>query len=820
MNGDAALQAWEERYRVAMQAARDGVWDWDIRTGRVDVNPRYLTMLGYLPEPSWLTFDQWHSMVHPEDVERITAAAEHTRLSGEPFEDEYRLREASGGYHWLIGRGRVVECDAAGVALRMAGIHIDIHARKCAEQDAHQAREWLEAALSGGDMAVYEVNLVTGIAQVDDRYLGLLGYQPGEFTMDMETWLALMHPDDQARIQAVIEEIVSGQTDGNSEVEYRMRHKSGEWRWTLDRFRVYTRDARGQALTAGGVHLDITKRKEMEERLRFSAQVFEHTSEGILITDQHGCIQDVNRAFTTITGYTAEEALGRNPSLLRSDRHDQEFYAELWRSLIEQGLWRGEIWNRRKNGEVYPEWLTISAVVDQQGKTTNYISVFSDISPLRQSQDRLDYLAHHDPLTGLPNRLLLTDRLELALVRAQREQRQMALLFIDLDGFKRVNDTLGHAVGDQLLVVVSGRLRERLRRGDTLGRLGGDEFLLLLEQGIEEGVAERVARMVLELLAEPIQIDGHDIIVSASIGISLFPNDGCTGDELLAHADLAMYQTKAAGRAGFTFYHPRMSQSMEAQFNIERSLHGALRRGELQLLYQPQLDLANRRLVGIEALLRWRHPDMGLLEPERFLPVAERLGLMDAIGAWVVGHALEQLVHWRAAGLSIPRLSLHCSPTELRRVELLPLFDAVLERTGVRAEDVELQLQCATLLDENARVCKNLTALRQRGLRLSIGHFGTGGADLGELARLEVDRLKIDHVLVAQIEHDDRILAVCRAIRRLGDDLGLEVVAAGIESSAQLDALRDCGYRYGQGWLLSEPLDASGLMDRLHASAV
>jgi diguanylate cyclase (GGDEF)-like protein/PAS domain S-box-containing protein len=805
-----ALRAGEERYRIAIQASRDGIWDWDIRSGRVDVNSRYLTMLGYLPEPASLSFTRWRGLVHPDDMDRMMAVVERGMSSESGFEAEYRLQHQSGHWHWVFARGRVIERDAAGAARRMAGIHIDIDARKQAELAASEARQWLEVALAGGEMGLYEVDLVKGSGRVDAHYLAMLGYAPDEIVMDVSTWQAMMHPDDRAHMDAKVAEMIDGQLD-QAESEYRMRHRSGDWRWILDRARVYSRDEQGRAVRSGGIHLDITARKAAEERLRLAARVFESTSEGIVITDLDGRIQDVNQAFVNITGYRLAEVKGQTPALLRSGRHDDAFYAELWRDLDQKRFWQGEIWNRRKDGEVYPEWLTISAVVDDEGHATHYVGVFTDITSLRQSQDRLDFLAHHDPLTTLPNRTLLLDRLELAVARARRENRAMAVLFIDLDGFKRVNDNLGHATGDLLLTQAAERMRARLRRGDTLGRLGGDEFLMLLEKDVEDGAAVTVADLLLKLLAEPITIAGHEIFISASIGISLFPQDGEDAQTLLAHADLAMYQAKALGRGRQAFYAPELSQKAELQFGIERALRGALVRGEFFLLYQPQVRLADGRLLGVEALLRWRHPELGVMEPAQFLPAAERFGLMAEIGRWVLREAAGQLGQWRAAGVRIPKLAINGCLSELSHGDFIPMLREVLDAAKLTPGDVEIELLGRVFLDAGDQVRANLAALREMGVRLAMDNFGVDGGNLADLARWQVDCLKLDRSLIAAAAEEASVAAVCRAIFQLGRALGFDVIAEGVENQAQARLLQRQGCKLAQGWLFTQPMLAADL---------
>ena len=575
------------------------------------------------------------------------------------------------------------------------------------------------------------------------------------------------------------------------------------------------RDPEGRPAALSGTLQDVTERRRSEERLRQAARVFESTSEGIVITDARGVIQAVNPAFSRITGYDEAEVLGQTPRILKSGRHDPVFYERMWTQLRESGEWRGEIWNRRKNAETYPEWLTISAVTDPEGQTCNYVAVFSDISQLKQSEERLDFLAHHDTLTGLPNRVLLQDRLEHAIRRVQRSGQRLALLFVDLDGFKAVNDTLGHAVGDQVLVVAARRLGERLRAADTLARHGGDEFLILLDDGTEAAGAAAAAAGCLSVLSEPIAIDGHVIHISASIGIALYPSDGSDAATLLQSADLAMYRAKEQGSGRYQFHIPEMTAAIQEQHALEGALRGALERGEISVAYQPQLQLRDGHLCGIEALARWAHPELGVIPPARFIPIAERIGLIGSLGDWMLAQACRQLAAWRAAGLRIPGIAVNVSSQQLERGTLLPTLHRVLAETGISAADLSLEVTESVIMGENPRVITALSDLRALGVRLVVDDFGTGSSALGRLNRLPIDRLKVHGSFIRNIGRGPGEEAIIRAIIGLGRDLGLEVMALGIEREAQSRVLQVAGCRFAQGYLFGPPMDAAALTEQL-----
>jgi diguanylate cyclase (GGDEF)-like protein/PAS domain S-box-containing protein len=548
-----------------------------------------------------------------------------------------------------------------------------------------------------------------------------------------------------------------------------------------------------------------------QQALRQHARVFESTSEGVVITDAQGRILAVNRSFISITGYSESEVLGQNPRMFSSGRHDREFYRQMWDALAASGQWRGEIWNRRKNGEVYPEWLTISAVIEPDGQTSHYVAVFSDISQIKRTQERLDFLAHHDALTGLPNRLLCQDRLDRAVRSARREGKQVALLFLDLDGFKDVNDTLGHAAGDRLLQVVSDRLVKRLRDSDTLARLGGDEFLIVLQGDTGAADAAAAADACLHLLAQPVRIRGHEIYLSGSIGISLFPGDGEDPETLLASADLAMYRAKSEGRNTYQFYVPEMTARAVERQQMENALRGALKRGELEVHYQAQVELAEGRLCGVEALARWVHPSLGTIQPGRFVSIAEGIGVVAEIDEWVLAEACRQLADWRASGFGVARVAVNCSRQSLERGTLVPAVRRVLEGSSLPPGDLELEITESAIMQNRPRVLAALGDLHALGVRLAVDDFGTGHSALGRLNRIPIDRIKIDASFIRDIGRDAKAEAVARALAGLGQDLGLEVLAEGVERVDQVQLLLSEGCRYAQGYLFGPPMDPAAL---------
>lgn len=563
-------------------------------------------------------------------------------------------------------------------------------------------------------------------------------------------------------------------------------------------------------LSASNAYLqkEISDRKRTEEALRLAAAVFENTTEGAMVTDSKGRIIAINRAFTEITGYAQNDVIGKTPSVLDSDRHDQAFYKTLLDSIIHTGRWKGEIWKRRKNGETFPLWLTTSTVRDDSGYVTHYVTLFSDITSLKAYQTQLEQLAHHDPLTGLPNRLLFHARLKHALEHARREGGRVAVLFFDLDHFKNINDSLGHPAGDRLLQAVTERLRHLVREEDTVARLGGDEFTLLLERVQEPKDAGVVAEKVLQVFTHPFDLDGHETYITGSVGISLFPDDGQDVTTLLKNADSALYQAKAQGRNMYHFYTQALTAAAYKRLALESSLRHAVTRGEFILHYQPQVDLSDGQVVGAEALVRWRHPERGLMLPMEFIPLCESTGLIVVLGEWVLRSACDQAKRWQNEGLPPLRIAVNVSSIQLARSQIADTVERVLKDTGLEPGYVELEITESLLMQQTKQTLASLDALKAMGVMLAIDDFGTGYSSLSYLKRLPLHRLKIDKSFVRDIPEDADDKAITRAVIALGDHLQLAVVAEGVETQAQMEFLRTNGCDEAQGYLYGKPLPA------------
>ena len=570
----------------------------------------------------------------------------------------------------------------------------------------------------------------------------------------------------------------------------------------------------GSVIGVLGIAHDITDQKRVEDELRLAAITFE-SQEGIFITDANQIILRVNQAFTDLTGYAAAEVIGRTSKILQSGRHDERFYAEMEKSLSEADAWRGEVWNQRKNGDVYPEWLTITAVRNADGVLTHYVANMIDISERKAANDRITYLSLYDSLTQLPNRKLLFERLGQAVRKSHQHSTQGALLLIDLDNFKALNDTEGHAVGDQLLAEVASRLMEFVRQNESAARIGGDEFALVLEDLDADGAGavqvEMRAREILELIGKPYRLrlaSGEQQLYqcSLSVGIALFGSDTKSAEELFKHADTALHRAKAQGLNSLCFFDPEMQAAVLAHAALEADLRRAITEEQLLLHYQPQVD-ASGRVIGAEALLRWQHPARGMVSPGTFIPLAEETGLILPIGQWVLKCACAQLARWaKDPALAHLTLAVNVSARQFAQSDFVETTKSIIERSAAPAEKLKLELTESLLAQNTEEVIGKMHALKAKGVRFSLDDFGTGYSSLSYLKRLPLQQLKIDQSFVRDVVTDTNDAAIAKTIIALGQTLGLNVIAEGVETDAQKQFLLESGCRLFQGYLFSRPL--------------
>jgi len=664
----------------------------------------------------------------------------------------------------------------------------------------HVALRLRDAALGAISQGVVIIDAQRRTIYVNAAFEAMTGYTAAE--MSGRPYSILQGVDSDVNAIQRLKQALDNQTP--FEVELLNYRKDGTPFWSeLSITPMF--DTQGALCQFVAVQRDVTALVQGKAQLLLAAEVFEQSGEGIIITDAARNIVRVNRAFTDITGYSESEVLGRNPRMLSSGRHDGAYYHAMHDALDRFGSWQGEIWNRRKDGSFYPEWLSLSRVVDDQGQITNYVACFADITLRKAAEQRIDLLAHYDPLTGLPNRILLYDRVHQALAAARRDNTPVTLMFIDLDHFKLVNDSLGHRVGDCLLKAVAARLTASLREQDTVSRVGGDEFLVLLP-GTGVDSAAHVADKLLQAARRSFQIDDHELNITPSIGIATYPVDGQDCDALARCADAAMYCAKRDGRNTYR----RHSEEIEAHSTrvqlLQNALQRALKRNQLQLHYQPQKCLRSGKVIGVEALLRWHHPELGWVPPGEFISIAETSGLIIGIGEWVLRTAMGQMKAWLDAGMAPLTMAVNLSAVQLRQQNLPELVSAILADCGVAAECLELELTESVASEDPLGASVAIDRLKSCGVRVAIDDFGTGYSSLSYLKRFSVYKLKIDQSFVQGVTNDTDDQAIVRAVIALARGMGVRTIAEGVETAAQMDYLREQGCDEMQGYWLSRPL--------------
>jgi len=649
-----------------------------------------------------------------------------------------------------------------------------------------------------------------------DECYRIFGYSPESFTPNREELYKLVHPEDVNAMAEWNKVCMSGQDPGP--LEWRCVRPDGSVRYILGHGEL-VRDADGQPSHMAGTVQDVTERRQVEAELRIAATAFE-SQQCLMITDANTVILRVNKAFCESTGYTSKDIVGLTPRILKSGRHDREFYREMWNSIENTGYWEGEIWDRHKNGEVYPKWLSISAVRGDGGRITHYVGSHIDISERKLAEEKIQHLAFYDYLTDLPNRLLLMDRLHQACVSSLRNEHVNALLLIDMDNFKNLNDTLGHDVGDLLLKQVTQRLLAHVRVGDTVARQGGDEFVVMLTDLHKDkiGAAEQteiIGQNILRVLSEPYELGKYTYHCTASMGVSLFSGDAQSEDELLKQADIALYQAKRAGRNSLHFFDPQMQINIDARVSLEAELHTAIEHGQFQLYYQIQVD-ENTRPFGAEALIRWNHPRRGIVLPGEFISLAEETGMILPIGLWVLESACKRLARWQQDPAKCElSLAVNVSARQFHQPEFVVQVREIVGRNAVNPHYLKLELTEGILLEKKEETIAIMKELQQLGIQIALDDFGTGYSSLSYLKRLALYQLKIDQSFVRDIVVDPNDRTIVRTIVAMAQSLDLNVIAEGVETEEQWQFLRNSHCNRFQGYLFGRPMPADELEELL-----
>jgi len=800
-----SLQERESRYRRLLEINIDGFWERDVASGSTYLSPRWKWLAGYGDTELPNTFEAFVSLIDDEDRERVLSTIDTQQADPDPYVIEFRMRHRDRRCVWVKMRGKTI-FGPDGTPQLAYGSAVDISRERQMESALTESECRLKLALEGSRQGVWDWNLQTGEIYFSPEWKALLGYRPDEIENNATAWDQLIHPEDRPRAQARLDRYLRREAASYA-ADFRVQCQDGRYRWVHARGMIVQSDSAGAPLRMIGTHADVHERKQAEERLRLSAAVLEHAKEAIVTTDAENRIIAVNPAFTAITGYSAEEVIGKNPRCLSSGRHSRCFYRRMWHSLQRVGAWEGEVWNRRKNGDVYPQWLSISLIRDNDGNITHHIGVASDNTERKAVQERLEHLAHFDTLTQLPNRLLVRDRLQQALHAARRQNTTLALLFIDLDRFKIINDSLGHHVGDTLLQSVAERILACVRDMDTVGRHGGDEFTVVLPEA-DRAAAALIAQRIVESVSTPYFLCNHELAISSSIGVAAYPADGEDVDTLLQNSDTAMYHAKQAGCANVRFFESDMNASANRQLEMAAGLRKALQANQFELHFQPQVEIATGQVVAVEALIRWRTPQ-GLVKPASFLPVAMQNGLLPAIDDWVLNAACLQMKAWQTAGALLrSKVAVNVSAARLSDKSFVRRVAEILETTGLDPRWLELEITERTTVESTEAAAGTIVLLRDMGVSVSIDDFGTGYSWMSYLKSFRVDKLKIDPSFVAGLPDDADSAAIAEAIINLGGNMGQIVIAKGVESLSQLEYLSSRGLKVAQGHLFGPPAPA------------
>jgi diguanylate cyclase (GGDEF)-like protein/PAS domain S-box-containing protein len=763
------------------------------------VSPAYQEVFGLDPADLYDRPSSFLDVVHPEDREDVQRDM-LAQARGTAFEREYRIIRPDGALRWI--RARTFPVDEAGAApRRFAGIAQDITGDKDREAEIVRSREALSALLDASRESAFLLDQGGTVLAANQVLADRLGIDH-EHLVGADLFALLPPGVARTRRAMMAEVLATGQP----------RHfEDADAGLTLANTFQPVRDERGRPERLAGFSRDITVQRKNEKRLRLWAKVFENTSEAVFITRANGTILDVNPAFEHITGYPRREVLGLNPRFLKSGRHDRKFYRDMWSHLINSGQWSGEIWDRRKSGEVYPKWLTINAVRDEDGTTTHYVAVFADLSSVKQTERRLEHLTHYDPLTGLPNRLLFRTKLADVLDMARRRDKGFVLMFLGLDRFKQVNDTLGHKAGDTILAEAGNRLAQSLGPADVVSRLGGDEFTVILRNTYDPGEAAKIALLLLALLGQPYLVDGQEVMLAASIGIAVYPGDGATPGALVSSADTALRFAKDQAPGDYRFFSPEMAKTASLDLMLENDLRRALETDGLDVHFQPQVDAATGRVTGAEALVRWPHPEQGFISPAVFIPLAERTGLIRQVGEAVLQRLTRTAA--RAEKETAPPGSLGHNLHLSFNVSTRQLWDPELDEQLARLKEAApphwklvVEITESALMQDMNQAMPHLERIREAGFCLHIDDFGTGYSSLAYLKRLPLDGLKIDKSFIDGVPSGVADNSIVRAVMALGRSMGLAVIAEGVETAEQAEFLAGEGCRTIQGYHFFRPL--------------
>lgn len=759
-----------------------------------------VALTGYSQEELEDTPFLWHDSIHPDDLRKVDDAIEKIKNGKKSFDLEYRFRKKDGEWAWLHDR-----------CIRRVSIEDDVFIEGVATDISRQKTS--ELALRDSERQLLQIldSLDDGVILYDQHGFRLLNCNAASISLfgyDKKSLLkidpAKLFPSrqqfdtvDQTARKAL-------QTRNAFSTECMLQRADGSVFPARLRIRRVEQESTGKVFVA--VIADLTKEQEYEQSLALARQVFDNAAEAVMITDAENRIVSVNTAFSQITGWPKEESIGRNPSFLSSGKQSPEFYRDMWKILRETGVWQGEVVNRRKSGQYYPEWLSISTVRNRQGAITHYLAIFSDVTERKRAEGLIHKYSWFDSLTDLPNKALLIDRINQAITNAQNEGKSLYVIAINLNRLKHINDSYGHSTGDEILKAVAQRLVAGTREGDTVSRITGDDFVVLAPRLGQPHRAIALAERLLESVGRPIELNGNSLQISANAGIATFPSDGTSADLLLQNADAALNHARSMGIGLVMFFEPHMNASILEKITLQAELTEAVARNEFLLHFQPQANLMDGSLVGMETLIRWKHPTRGYISPALFIPAAEESGLIIQIGDWIIHETCRSIAHWRSLGHDDLLVAINLSSHQFSHPQLVNTIQSALQQYQIPASCVELEITEGVAMEDANEVLSRLNELKNTGIRIAIDDFGTGYSSLSYLRKFSVDKLKIDQSFVRDMNDSREALSIVNAIVALGHGLGLKVIAEGVESKDQLESLRSIGCDEIQGYIFSRPI--------------
>ena len=754
----------------------------------------------------------WDLFLPEEDVEAVKTIFNKLAFDAIPnkYENHWLTRD---GQRRLISWHNSIVKNEAGEVEYIIASGIDITKQRATELALQQHKASLTRAQQIAKIGNWDWDIVSGELSWSDEIFRIFGIAPQAFPATYDAFLSYIHPDDRQRVIDAVNASITNHAPYS--IDHRVLHPNGIIRQVHEEGMVYY-DANGKANHMVGTVQDITRQKAAEDEKLKLSKALEQTADSVVITDLDGVIEFVNPAFSETTGYSKDEAIGNTPRLVKSNKHEASVYEQMWQALLAGNIYRNVIINRKKDGNTYFEEKTITPLKNDNGEITHFISTGKDITSRMQTQEHLYHLAHHDALTNLPNRTLFMDRLTHALTRSTRENKQLSVLFLDLDQFKKINDTLGHNTGDKLLTLMAQRLEKSVRSEDTIARLGGDEFAILLEQTDASHACRHVADKIISSMTSPFKIDERELFCTTSIGISSYPEDGKDSETLLKNADAAMYKAKDSGRNNYRFYSSEMNSRAFERLNLETGLRYALERNEFILYYQPLVD-ANNNIKLFEALLRWNHPQLGLIYPDAFIPLLEETGMIVAVGDWVLQTACLQASSWHTSGHNQLRIAVNMSSRQFAEHDLCDKVWKALQQAKLSPSQLEIEITENTLMDSGQQTIDSLWRLNKMGVGLALDDFGTGYSSLSYLKKYPIDTIKIDRSFLNDTANKENDIILIRAITNLAKNLNLQCVAEGVENESQLDIIKSCGCDLIQGFLFSKPIPQHQATEMLQA---